>query len=246
MTVATNTCKTCGAVHDGGDVNECRGCWYQRMMAEATERFAPITAAVEAAGWETQVWQTGGMVICLAGRPQGADNDDWEAGPHAMWSDPEDAPMDDGSTDFSFGVYVDNTEDNCTDGVYLFGERATLADLTWVLTNEWPAIVAASSRTDDMVHLHHHPKSFAVIDRDGRFLTGPITHRAAEVARDRHGNGAGIVVAPADLNDDTSRYTDRLRGALHRVTIAGFGDNVDDDQIIYDAATTYLTHLERE
>ena len=42
---------------------------YSKAMRSAEERFAPLIVAMQARGWDRrdlQVWQTGGMVMCLA------------------------------------------------------------------------------------------------------------------------------------------------------------------------------------
>lgn len=56
--------------------------WYSRAMDEAIARFRPLTEALARHGVTAEVWQTGGMVMCL-GVPL-VENPD---GPYALFSE---------------------------------------------------------------------------------------------------------------------------------------------------------------
>ena len=72
------TCKHCGK--DFMARNErttgCFQCYYTLAMEQAESDFAALAAKLTYAGFETAVWQTGGMVMCLAARPEGSS--DWK------------------------------------------------------------------------------------------------------------------------------------------------------------------------
>lgn len=93
-------CRKCEAPFEGirPNMDICRSCWYAEEMAQAAVDFAPLSTVIEAAGLRTEVWQTGGMVMCLAAFPTDAQV------PYLMWGDP--AEFDDGF----FCVYVQDDD----------------------------------------------------------------------------------------------------------------------------------------
>jgi len=70
--MAAGVCA-CGGVVPPSAVSKgekrCRACWYKDQEKEAEERFEPVREALIDAGWpaaDLEVWQTGGMVFCIA------------------------------------------------------------------------------------------------------------------------------------------------------------------------------------
>lgn len=85
------------------------GEWYLKMEHEAEARFAPLAKALEQRGYEASVWQTGGMVMCLAVRLS-MKGQPWSK--YALVGDPNGV---DATTEFEFGVYDESAPDDGMD-----------------------------------------------------------------------------------------------------------------------------------
>lgn len=125
------TCQKCGATFEGirPGMTLCISCWYAGEETSALERFAPLDAALKAAGMRTELQQTGGMVMCLAAYPTD------EEFPYFMWGDPEDYEH-----PLGFCVYVRDRDDTMQDLVVNF-PRQNYEALTDMLRQRWQFLV---------------------------------------------------------------------------------------------------------
>lgn len=127
-------CSECGTSFEGirPNMTLCHNCWYLGELAEAEKDFALLSTVLQAAGLRTEVLQTGGMVMCLAGYPTDAPL------PYFMWGDPAEFE------DPSFTVYIQGED--------------TEQDL-YVRVYDYAQLPAALARKDEWIALANDPNT---------------------------------------------------------------------------------------